>query len=140
MYIIFNLCHIVEADIDAAENDAETEDAKKKKKKRKSRGKTGGPKQQTDPPTIPVSEFFPDGNFPIGQIMDHPSAAGVDDRTAKDRFSSEEARAFDRMHNDIYNEARQAAEAHRQTRKHIMKWVCGIHEIAIKGKRIKQFI
>ena len=27
------------------------------------------------------------------------------------------------MHNDIYNEARQAAEAHRQTRKHIMKWV-----------------
>lgn len=55
--------------------------------------------------------------------MDHPSAAGVDDRTAKDRFSSEEARAFDRMHNDIYNEARQAAEAHRQTRKHIMKWV-----------------
>ncbi|XP_043249438.1 methionine aminopeptidase 2 isoform X2 [Colletes gigas] len=108
---------------EVAENDVEGEETKKKKKKRKSRGKTGGVKQQTDPPTIPVSEFFPDGNFPIGQIMDHPSAAGVDDRTAKERFSSEEARAFDRMHNDIYNEARQAAEAHRQTRKHIMKYV-----------------
>lgn len=56
--------------------------------------------------------------------MEHPPAAGIDERTAKNRFSSEEARAFDRMHNDIYNEARQAAEAHRQTRKHIMKWVC----------------
>lgn len=108
-----------------AENDAETEDAKKKKKKRKPRGKTGGGiKQQTDPPSIPVSELFPDGNFPIGQIMDHPIADGINERTAKDRFTSEEARALDRMHNDIYNEARQAAEAHRQTRKHIMKWVC----------------
>ncbi|KOC68870.1 Methionine aminopeptidase 2 [Habropoda laboriosa] len=92
-----------EPDAEVAENDAEAEDAKKKKKKRKSRAKAGGVKQQTDPPIIPVSQLFPDGNFP--------------------RFSSEEARAFDRMHNDIYNEARQAAEAHRQTRKHIMKWV-----------------
>lgn len=66
--------------------------------------------------------------------MDHPPAAGIDDRTAKERFSSEEARAFDRMHNDIYNEARQAAEAHRQTRKHIMKWVCDNSKISIKKK------
>lgn len=93
----------------------------KKKKKRKPRGK--GPKQQTDPPTIKISDLYTDGNFPIGQIMDHPSAAGVDDKTAKDRFTSEEARALDRMQNDIYNEARQAAEAHRQTRKHIQQWV-----------------
>ncbi|XP_043267627.1 methionine aminopeptidase 2 isoform X2 [Venturia canescens] len=105
----------------ANENGGENEEAKKKKKKRKPRGK--GAKQQTDPPTIPISELFPDGNFPEGQIMEHPSAAGVDDRTAKDRFSSEEARALDRSQNDIYMEARQAAEAHRQTRKHIMNWV-----------------
>ena len=106
----------------ATEDGGETEEAKKKKKKRKPRGKGG--KQQTDPPTIPIAELFPDGNFPEGQIMEHPSAAGVDDRTAKNRFSSEEARALDRMQNDIYNEARHAAEAHRQTRKHIMNWVC----------------
>lgn len=101
----------------------ENEEVKKKKKKRKARGK-GGMKQQTDPPTVPVSELFPDGNFPIGQLMEYPPATRVDDRTAKNRFTSEEARALDRMHHDIYNEARQAAEAHRQTRKHIMNWVC----------------
>lgn len=37
-----------------------------------------------------------------------------DGRTAKDRFTNEEKRALDRLHNDIYNEARLAAEAHRQ--------------------------
>lgn len=52
--------------------------------------------------------------FPIGQEMEHPTFQ--DGRTAKDRFTSEEARALDRLHNDIYNEARQAAEAHRQVR------------------------
>lgn len=39
-----------------------------------------------------------------------------DERKAKDRFTNEEMRALDRLHNDIYNEARQAAEAHRQVR------------------------
>ena len=38
----------------------------------------------------------------------------MDYRTAKDRVTNEEKRALDRLHNDIYNEARQAAEAHRQ--------------------------
>lgn len=112
-----------------AEN-GEAGEETKKKKKRKARG-AKGPKQQTDPPTVPISELFTDGNFPIGQIMDHPSASGIDDRTAKDRFSSEEARALDRSQNDIYSEARQAAEAHRQTRKHIQQWVNNILFISI---------
>ena len=30
-----------------------------------------GPKQQTDPPSIPVSELFPDRNYPEGQIMEY---------------------------------------------------------------------
>jgi len=34
--------------------------------------------------------------------------------TAKDRFTSEEARARDRAHSDLYHEVRIAAEAHRQ--------------------------
>ncbi|EFN85894.1 methionine aminopeptidase 2 [Harpegnathos saltator] len=110
-----------EAVAEEVNGNCEIEEVKKKKKKRKPRGK-GGMKQQTDPPTVPVSELFPDGNFPVGQLMDYPTTR-VDDRTAKNRFTSEEARALDKMHNDIYNEARQAAEAHRQTRKHIMKWV-----------------
>lgn len=52
------------------------------------------------------------GNFPIGEIMDYPIVN--DNRTAKDRFTSEEKKALDRSQNDIYNEARCAAEAHRQ--------------------------
>lgn len=52
------------------------------------------------------------GVFPVGEEMEYP--AQKDGRTAKDRFTSEEKRILDRLHNDIYNEVRQAAEAHRQ--------------------------
>lgn len=44
--------------------------------------------------------------------MEYPLVG--DSRTAKDRFTSEEKRALDRLQNDIYNEVRLAAEAHRQ--------------------------
>ena len=37
-------------------------------------------------------------------------------RTAKDRFTSEEKRMLDRMQQDLYQDVRQAAEVHRQTR------------------------
>ncbi|XP_046408320.1 methionine aminopeptidase 2 [Ischnura elegans] len=102
------------------EHEEETEEGKKKRKKRKPKGK-GGQKSQTDPPTIPIADLFADGNFPVGQEMEYPIVN--DDRTAKDRFSSEEKRALDRLHNDVYNEVRLAAEAHRQTRQHIQRWV-----------------
>lgn len=46
--------------------------------------------------------------------MEHGPAEGVDERTAKERFNSEEKRALDKLHQDIYQEIRHAAEAHRQ--------------------------
>ncbi|RZF32004.1 hypothetical protein LSTR_LSTR007082 [Laodelphax striatellus] len=98
-------------------------DAKKKSKRRRGGakgGKSSGAAGQTDPPTIAVSELFT-GGFPVGEEMEYPNVN--DSRSAKDRFSSEEKRALDRMYTDIYNEARQAAEAHRQTRQYIQKWV-----------------
>ncbi|XP_022124858.1 methionine aminopeptidase 2 [Pieris rapae] len=104
------------------ENNAGEGEDKKKKKKNKNKNKNGV-KSQTNPPTIPIAELFPDGNFPEGQIMEHGPAEGIDERTAKDRFSSEEKRALDRMHQDIYQEIRHAAEAHRQTRKHMREWI-----------------
>jgi len=97
------------------ENAAETAPKKKNKKKK------SGPKQQTDPPSLPVADLFPSGNFPVGQIMDHP--IGQNDQTAKNRFNSEEARAVDRLQLDMYNEVRQAAEAHRQTRQYMQRWI-----------------
>ena len=125
---------------DLIENEAKTEQtqSKKKKKKGKSTTTTGdvaveddgnatkkkGDKKltsQTNPPTVPISQLFPSGQFPQGQILDHPIAAN--DATAKTRFSSEESRALDRIQLDMYNEVRQAAEAHRQTRQYIQSWV-----------------
>lgn len=98
---------------------AAAQPAKKKNNKGKKAG--GG---QTYPPTIPISELYPNGNFPEGQIMEHPTPKDLpDDRTAKDRLTSEEKRALDRMNNDIYQELRQAAEAHRQTRQHMQKYI-----------------
>jgi len=101
---------------DAVESTEETQASKKKKNKKKK-----GAAVQTDPPTVPVKDLFPSGQFPVGQIMDHPIAQA--DTTAKNRFNSEEARAIDRLQLDMYNEIRCAAEAHRQTRQHIQRWV-----------------
>jgi len=97
------------------------EDVQNKKKKNKKKKKGGEPLVQTSPPTIPIKELFPSGQFPEGQIMEHP--IGENDAKAKDRFSSEEARAIDRLQLDMYNEIRQAAEAHRQTRQYIQSWM-----------------
>merc|ERR1712223_338437 len=104
----------------APENSLEGEDSASSKKK-KPKKKKGVASVQTEPPTVPVKELFPTGQFPEGQIMEHPIA--LSDTTAKNRFNSEEARAIDRLQLDMYNEIRQAAEAHRQTRQYIQKWV-----------------
>lgn len=105
------------------ENVGDADKKKKKKKKNKSKAKTdvAVKAKQTDPPTIPITQLYPNGDFPEGEIQMHPTF--TDDRKAKDRFTSEEKRALDRLHTDIYNELRLAAEAHRQTRQYIQKWV-----------------
>ncbi|XP_064604781.1 methionine aminopeptidase 2-like [Liolophura sinensis] len=99
------------------EGGEETATKKKKKKKKKK-----GPKQQTDPPSLPISELFADDHYPEGQIMDYP-VDKMSNRSAKDRFTSEEKRMLDRMHNDMYQEVRLASEAHRQTRQYIQKYI-----------------
>lgn len=103
---------------DAAPGEGGADAAKKKKKKRnkkKGSAATGG---KLVAPSVPIVEQFKDGKYPEGEIMQYP-----DSTTAKDRFTSEEKRALDRMHLDIYNELRLAAEAHRQTRQYMQKWI-----------------
>ena len=78
--------------------------AEKAKKSNKNKNKTKTPKTQTDPPTVPISVLFSGKDYPEGQIMDHP--IGNDDAKAKQRFTSEEARALDRAQLDMYNEIR----------------------------------
>lgn len=67
-------------------------------------------KGQTEPPTIPVSQLYPDGRFPVGQELDH---AG--DFNAY-RTTSEEKRHLDRMNNDMIESLREAATVHRTVR------------------------
>ena len=71
--------------------------------------------KQTDPPTIPVSQQFEKGKFPIGQIMEHN---GEDN---KKRISDAELRAKERLMEEDYDKLRRAAEVHRQVRKHAQK-------------------
>ncbi|RWS10084.1 methionine aminopeptidase 2-like protein [Dinothrombium tinctorium] len=105
---------------------SDTVNKKKKKKKAKQTSQDGVPNQndkssvlkQTTPPSIPIHKLFPDGEFPIGEIMDYPSV-DRDHRTAIDRTTDAEKRALDLANQDIYKEVRQAAEAHRQTRKYM---------------------
>ena len=77
-------------------------DAAKKKKKKKKKKKTDGTaagaatgttatttiasggggskpsKVQTSPPSIPICELFTDGNYPVGEIMNHPVPRDMD--------------------------------------------------------------
>ncbi|KAJ6396508.1 hypothetical protein OIU77_021522 [Salix suchowensis] len=92
------------------EGEEETKEAaKKKKKKNKSKKKKESPKQ-TDPPSIPVVDLFPSGEFPEGEIQQYK-----DDNLW--RATSEEKREVERLEKPMYNSVRQAAEVHRQVRK-----------------------
>ena len=66
----------------APENGLEGEDSASSKKK-KPKKKKGVASVQTEPPTVPVKELFTSGQFPEGQIMEHPIA--LSDTTAKNR-------------------------------------------------------
>jgi len=122
---------------ETAENNGDSTAAKKKKKKKKKKPSEGGAatatngqqpqskpaKKQTDPPTIPICELYPTGNFPIGEILEHPKPKDLDNTTAINRMTSEEKKALDQAHTDFYKDLRQAAEAHRQTRKYVQSWI-----------------
>lgn len=110
-------------DEEGATGEAGADGAKKKKKRNRNKkktagGATGSAGGKAVKPEVPIAEQFKDGKYPEGEIMQYPDAT-----TAKDRFTSEEKRALDRMHLDIYNELRHAAEAHRQTRQYMQKWI-----------------
>ena len=75
-------------------------------------------KKQTTPPSVPIREIYPNQNYPKG--LETPY---TDDTVAAQRFTTEEKKALDRAQADIYADVRRAAEAHRQTRKYIQKWL-----------------
>ncbi|KAM3714707.1 hypothetical protein ACJW31_01G354700 [Castanea mollissima] len=97
--------------LDKDEDESNKEVTKKKKKKNKSKKKKELPKQ-TDPPSVPVTDLFPSGEFPEGEIQQYK-----DDNLW--RTTSEEKRELERLEKPMYNSVRRAAEVHRQVRKYI---------------------
>ncbi|KFK37233.1 hypothetical protein AALP_AA4G231200 [Arabis alpina] len=93
------------------EGGIKAEASTKKKKKNKNKKKKNS-LQQTDPPSIPVIDLFPSGEFPEGEIQQYK-----DDHLW--RTTSEEKREMERLQKPIYNSLRQAAEVHRQVRKYM---------------------
>ncbi|RMC03417.1 hypothetical protein DUI87_20614 [Hirundo rustica rustica] len=102
-----------------ADGEGEGDGASGKKKKKKKKKK--GPKVQTDPPSIPICDLFPSNVFPKGEECEYPPTQ--DGRTAAWRITSEEKKALDQASEEIWNDFREAAEAHRQVRKYVMSWI-----------------
>lgn len=101
--------------------------AKKKKKKRSNKKKkSGAPKAQTDPPTVPIAQFFPNHSYPVGEEVEYKNDNAY-------RTTNEEKRHLDRSNSDFLAEYRQGAEIHRQNRKFAQKFIKPgktLHEIA----------
>lgn len=74
--------------------------------------------RQTFPPTVPIMQQYPGGEYPQGLQMPY-----TDDKVASQRFTTEEKRALERTQLDVYSDIRRAAEAHRQTRKFMQRWI-----------------
>uniref|UniRef100_A0AAQ5YAR3 Methionine aminopeptidase 2 n=1 Tax=Amphiprion ocellaris TaxID=80972 RepID=A0AAQ5YAR3_AMPOC len=104
---------MLSTDGDEGENSA----GKKKKKKKKKKGLKG----QTDPPSVPICELYPNGDFPKGEECEYPPSK--DGRSAAWRTTSEEKRALDRANEEMWSDFRQAAEAHRQVRSYVNSWI-----------------
>ena len=73
-----------------------------------------GPYTQTTPPSKVITEQFAEENYPIGEILEHPSKDKNDNSW---RITSEEMRARDRLHEIDLKNLRRAAECHRQVRR-----------------------
>ncbi|KAF9288786.1 Methionine aminopeptidase 2 [Mortierella alpina] len=102
-----------ELDDEVEEIDGATLASKKKKTKKNNKKKK---KKQTEPPTIPVSALFPNKIYPMGEITEY-----TDDNLW--RTTDEEKRALEKQNFDQYNDARRAAEVHRQVRQYARRTI-----------------
>ncbi|KAM4573373.1 methionine aminopeptidase 2-like isoform 2-T2 [Odontesthes bonariensis] len=104
-------------DADEDGDEGENSAGKKKRKKKKKKGLKG----QTDPPSVPICELYPNGDFPKGEECEYPPSK--DGRSAAWRSTSEEKRALDMANEEMWSDFRQAAEAHRQVRSYVRSWI-----------------
>ena len=72
--------------------------------------------KQTQPPTIPITELYPDNNYPVGEIIEY-----ANDST--NRISSAEKKETEILFQRDYEALRRAAECHRQVRKWAQSYI-----------------
>ncbi|KPM39044.1 Methionine aminopeptidase 2-1 [Neonectria ditissima] len=99
---------------DGAANGAAAPTGAAKKKKRKPRKKKKNPTSQTDPPTVLISQLFPNKTYPKGEEVEYK-----DDNNY--RTTNEEKRHLDNLNSDFLADFREAAEVHRQVRQWAQK-------------------
>jgi len=93
-------------------------EAKQPTKKKRNRNRKKKPVVQTNPPTIPVNKLFSNGKFPLGEEQDYPPHSNHKMRTqngATEKTADE--------YESLWNDFRQSAEAHRQTRKYMQEYI-----------------
>lgn len=106
------------------ENDEQAPKLTKNQKKRLAKKKKKTPTEQTEPPTVALRNLaqFKDKKWSEGEICDHPN--DKDDKCAKWRIEDEEKRRMDAdLEEEMWDDFRQAAEVHRQTRQHIAEFM-----------------
>jgi len=72
--------------------------------------------RQTDPPTIPIAQQFPDGVFPEGEISEYLNENSY-------RTSSAEKKQLEVLMHYDYQAMRKAAECHRQVRRWAQSYI-----------------
>eukprot|EP01024_Parvocaulis_polyphysoides_P000784 TRINITY_DN10207_c1_g1_i4.p1 TRINITY_DN10207_c1_g1~~TRINITY_DN10207_c1_g1_i4.p1 ORF type:complete len:274 (+),score=53.69 TRINITY_DN10207_c1_g1_i4:152-973(+) len=100
-------------DGEVAQSSTQASSSSKKKKKKKNKSKL---KQQTSPPSIPVSDLFTTGIYPEGEWQSYN-----EDQIWRE--TSAEKQQTQQLQFDMINEVRQAAEVHKQVREYI-KTIC----------------
>lgn len=97
--------------------DSQKKRKKPKKKKTKKKSKALSPVQQSSPPRVPLSDLFPSGDYPQGELQSYRPADQARARTtaAEDRYDGRRYWEDD----GFLQNYRKAAEVHRQAR----QWV-----------------
>ncbi|KAI1340391.1 methionine aminopeptidase 2-like protein [Xylariaceae sp. FL0016] len=114
-------CDAAEHSGDESEDDAEAQvaetapgTAKKKKNKKKKPKKKKKATAQTDPPSVLMSQLFPNNSYPKGEEVEYRNENTY-------RTTSEEKRHLDNINSDFLTDYRHAAETHRQVRQWAQK-------------------
>lgn len=94
---------------------------KKAKKRAKKRSTTKSRVEQSSPPRVPLSDLFPSGDYPKGELQKHPHICQATKRTTGAEIRFEGRRHWE--DDEFTQNYRKAAEAHRQTRRWVQETV-----------------